>query len=273
MLVFPNAKINLGLRILSKREDGFHDLESIFFPVPWNDALEIALDRTGKPGEIRLRTTGLPVPGVAADNLVLKAYRLLHEKKPLPAIKVHLHKVIPMGGGLGGGSADGAFMLVALNDLLELRYALDELEKLAAELGSDCPFFIRNKPAFVSGRGELLSPIRLNLPFARLLLVNPGIHVHTGTAFSGVVPAVHTSDLKTVINTPSQWAQHLKNDFEKTVYQMHPELKQLKETLLQAGADYVSMTGTGSTHYAFFKKEIPALPALKKYTIWQGRPG
>jgi 4-diphosphocytidyl-2-C-methyl-D-erythritol kinase len=253
MISFPNCKINLGLHILDKREDGFHNLETFFYPLALHDALEII-----QAEKTVCTNSGLQIPGRADDNICLKAYHLLIKDFPeLPPIKIHLHKIIPMGAGLGGGSADGAFTLKLLNDKCNLNLSTDQLINYALQLGSDCPFFIINKPSIAVGRGEILEPLPIDLSGYKFLIVNPGIHVNTGWAFSQITPALPEKSIKKIILQPIEtWQKELKNDFEERVFNNHPEIKNIKDELYKQGAGYASMSGSGSTVYGIFKKEI-----------------
>ena len=253
MISFPNAKINLGLDVLQKRNDGFHDISSVFYPIPWSDILEII------PAEkLSFKTSGLPIPDSKAGNLCLQAYQLLQEKFDLPAVSIHLHKVIPIGAGLGGGSADGAFALKMLNQLFNLALPQSELQEMASQMGSDCAFFIANKPALAEGRGERLSEIDLpSLKGKYIFMINPGIHISTKEAYSGITPSYPTTACHELIQGEiSSWRNKLKNDFEPHLMQQYPLLSQLKEELYGAGALYASMTGSGSTVYGIFNQEI-----------------
>ncbi|HRI24846.1 MAG TPA: 4-(cytidine 5'-diphospho)-2-C-methyl-D-erythritol kinase, partial [Ferruginibacter sp.] len=216
MVVFPNCKINLGLNILRKREDAFHDLETVFYPVPFTDVLEVI--SSNHPS---FSITGYPVDGDASGNLCVKAYHLLKKDFPqLPEIKIHLHKAVPTGAGLGGGSADASFMLKLLNEKFTLGLSEQQLVSYALRLGSDCPFFILNKPCFAQGRGEILEEIPLNLSAYRILLINPGIHVNTGWAFAQIRPAVPERSIREIIMQPVEtWKTGLKNDFEDAVFE------------------------------------------------------
>ncbi len=263
MVVFPNCKINLGLRVLQKRADGFHDIETIFYPVPVRDALEII---TLPPAAVpQLTVYGLPIAGDPADNLCMKAWWLLKKDFPtLPAVAIHLLKNIPAGAGLGGGSADGAAMLQLLNRLFQLAITDPQLAGYALQLGSDCPFFILNQPCLASGRGELLSPVPIDLSGHQLVLVNPGIHINTGWAFS----QLNVNDLLTdyiplrqaMGQSPENWPPLLINDFEKPVFEKYPAMAALRENLYRMGAVYAAMSGSGSTVYGLFAKTIQ-LPA------------
>lgn len=255
MVSFPNCKINLGLNIIRKREDGYHDLETFFFPLRFTDALEvIAVEKANADNAIEFSSSGLIVDGNTDNNLCVKAYRLLKKDFPsLPAIKMHLHKAIPMGAGLGGGSADAAFTLMLLNNKFILKLSTTQLINYALQLGSDCPFFILNKPCFATGRGEVLEEIELDLSKYKLAIVNPGIHINTGWAFGQILPAQPAISIKKIIQQPvSTWKNQLTNDFEKPVLAEYPQLKALKEMLYNAGAVYAAMSGSGSTFYGIF---------------------
>lgn len=257
MISFPNCKINLGLRILGKREDGYHNLATVFYPLPVRDVLEIVKSTVNE-----LTVTGTPVAGPPEKNLCLKAWELLRQDFPdLSPVNVQLHKNIPMGAGLGGGSADGAFMLKLLNDKFHLQLSQEQLLQYALQLGSDCPFFIYNKPCLATGRGELLKPIELNLGNYSFLLVHPGIHVNTAWAFSQITASGETDSLEKLISLPvEQWKDVLKNDFEAPVMSHHPALQEIKDQLYASGAIYASMSGSGSCFYGIFqKKQLPEI--------------
>ena len=253
MISFPNAKINIGLYITEKRTDGFHNLETVFFPVGWSDALEIA-----ESDELRLTTSGISISGSPESNLVMKAYSLLRKDFDLPVLKIHLHKQIPFGAGLGGGSADGAFMLQMLNKLFNLNLSTDKLLDYAAVLGSDCPFFILNKPVFAAGRGEIMNEINLNVKGLYLLLVKPPIEVSTVKAFQNVIPRKPVVSLSELINLPvSDWKNNIINQFESSVFPQYPEITSIKAQLYNVGAVYASMSGSGSCVFGLFS-ELPA---------------
>jgi len=255
MVSFPNAKINLGLNVTRKRDDGFHDIETVFYPVACCDALEvIAAPNQDQP--YIFTSSGLKVDGNATDNLCIKAYQLLKKDFPsLPAVQIHLHKVIPMGAGLGGGSADAAFMLKLLDQKFKLQIDKEKLESYALQLGSDCPFFLTNKPCYATGRGELLEPVAVDLSSYSIVLINPGIHVNTGLAFSQLTPALPDHSLKEIILEPvTAWKDRVKNDFEKAVFAMHPAIGEVKDFLYEKSAVYASMSGSGSTVFGIFEK-------------------
>ena len=258
MLVFPNCKINLGLRILNKREDGYHNIETVFYPVSVKDVLEIIpfSDLTS----INFSSSGLVIDGETENNLCIKAYQLLRTDFPqIPAVKMHLHKTIPMGAGLGGGSADAAFTLQLINRQFNLNLSTTQLINYALQLGSDCAFFILNKPCAGTGRGEILEQIAVDLSGHQLILVNPGIHVNTGQAFAALTlnpKNRNLPSLKDIIKQPIfTWQNHLKNDFEEPVFKLYPAIKEIKESLYKIGAVYASMSGSGSTVYGIFEKQ------------------
>lgn len=258
MIVFPNCKINLGLHILAKRADGYHDLETVFYPIPLQDILEIILLPSEKKGIIELTQSGITVEGDLSNNICVKAYYLIKNHYPhLPGIKLHLHKQIPMGAGLGGGSADAAFLLAALNEKFELRIPHQQLSEMALELGSDCPFFLYNKPCIAYGRGEKLEAVSVNLSGWKIVLINPGIHISTADAFKGVQPRQAIPSLKEIIKlSPLVWKNRLVNQFEETVLTQHPALSQLKKELYTLGAVYASMSGSGSTIFGLFDRTV-----------------
>lgn len=257
MILFPNCKINLGLHILRKREDGFHDLETVFYPLPLRDALEVVTTE-----EMIFSQSGIEIPGDAADNLCARAYQLLKTDFPqLPAVHIHLHKQIPTGAGLGGGSADGAFTLKLLNTKYNLDIPDQRLEQYAAQLGSDCPFFIRNTACLAGGRGEIMEPLELDLSGYSFLVVHPGIHVHTGWAFSQLTPGQPNVPLREINwqDVPS-WKETLTNDFEKVVFTAYPAIGGIKEKMYKTGAVYAAMSGSGSAVVGIYpKNEIPVL--------------
>lgn len=263
MLLFPNAKINLGLHITGKRADGYHELATVFYPVLLKDMLEIVQSDEAATNlapqsnsTIIFTTTGLTIPGEPDKNLCVKAYHLLKKDYPeLAAIQMHLHKIIPMGAGLGGGSADGAFALRLINQKFQLNLSDQQLIHYAAQLGSDCPFFILNKPCFATGRGELLEPINLDLSNYQFILVNPHIHLSTKWAFEQLTPSKPQTDLRAIVQQPIEtWKNNLSNDFEAPIAKHYPEIQSIKDMLYANGAIYASMTGSGSTVFGIFSK-------------------
>ncbi|UCS95352.1 4-(cytidine 5'-diphospho)-2-C-methyl-D-erythritol kinase [Echinicola marina] len=266
MIQFPNAKVNLGLHITQKRKDGYHDIETCMIPIPLCDALEISTaEKTTYTG------TGLEVPGKEKDNIILKALKLLRKDfNELPHINIHLHKAIPMGAGLGGGSADGAFAIKMMNSLFDLHLEDWFLEDYAAQLGSDCPFFIENTPKIATGRGEILEPIKLDLAGCWIALINPQIHIGTKEAYAGISPKQPEHDLKKTLADRSLWKGQLKNDFEDSIFTRYPEIAQIKEQLYERGAFYAAMSGSGSTVFGLFEEE-PALSVWPKdYFTFKG---
>jgi 4-diphosphocytidyl-2-C-methyl-D-erythritol kinase len=255
---FPNCKINLGLNVLRKRNDGFHDIETLFYPIPLYDVLEIIpADKQSGHHETSLSISGINIEGNKEGNICIKAYRLLKKDfHDLPAVQMHLHKVVPTGAGLGGGSADAAFTLRLLDKNCNLNLSISQLVHYALQLGSDCPFFIFNKPCYAIGRGELLEPAAINLNSFKLVLVNPGIHIHTANAFAKITPSISGRSIKEITRLPvNEWKNELKNDFEEGTFTQYPEIKKIKDELYQAGAEYASMSGSGSTVYGIFKKD------------------
>jgi 4-diphosphocytidyl-2-C-methyl-D-erythritol kinase len=252
MLSFPNCKINLGLYITEKRSDGYHNLETVFYPVALRDALEVI-----PSAETRLHLSGGYVGGNAANNLVMKAYNLLHSQYPekLPPLDIYLHKAIPMGAGLGGGSADGAFMLSLLDEYCHLSLGREELAGFALQLGSDCPFFIYNSPQFAKGRGEQMQALNLDLSSYCIQLICPDLHISTAKAFSMIQPKLSSFDLRELPKLPiAEWKELLSNDFEAPVFAEYPELAAIKAQLYQQGAIYAAMSGSGSALYGLFHK-------------------
>jgi 4-diphosphocytidyl-2-C-methyl-D-erythritol kinase len=252
MITFPNCKINLGLNILQKREDGYHDIETVFFPVRLYDILEILPSYKNT----HLDVTGFSA-GEPANNLCIKAFNLLKKDHPqLPQVNIHLHKSIPLGAGLGGGSADAAFTLKLLDKKFNLNISKKRMFEYALELGSDCSFFLINKPCLASGRGEILETVNLSLTGHKIFLINPGIHINSGEAFKEIKPSIPGKKIKEIIQQPvEKWKDELRNDFEKVIFEKYPEIKRIKEDLYDEGAIYASMSGSGSTMYGIFKND------------------
>ena len=256
MITYPNAKINLGLNIVEKRPDGYHNLETVFYPINLQDALEVNL-REGED-EFSLKVSGVSIEGKPEDNLVVKAYRLLKKDYPnMPAIDIHMYKHIPTGAGLGGGSADAAFMIKLLNEKFKLNLSIEKMEEYAAILGADCAFFIQNKPVFASGIGNIFEPIQLSLKGYYLVLVKPDIFVSTKDAFAHITPMQPTQSLKEIIRMPVEtWRATMKNDFEESVFQKFPEIAAIKDKLYDLGAIYASMSGSGSSVFGIFREQV-----------------
>lgn len=249
--MFPSAKINLGLNVLFKREDGFHEIDSCMLSIPLFDVLEIL-----PFDHFEFKQTGLDIEGDDSNNLIVKAYELLKSKYNLPPVYMHLQKHIPMGAGLGGGSADASFTLLGLNQLFDLKLTEKELLEFAGQLGSDCPFFILKQPQIASGRGEVLNEFALNLNDYFLKVINPGLHIGTKEAYGGVQFSEQKQYVKDILNQPMEtWKNDLKNDFETSAFQKYPQLAEIKGKLYKEGAIYASMTGSGSTLYGIFKEK------------------
>ena len=262
MIYFPSCKINLGLHILKKRTDGFHEIESGMLEIPFSDVLEIVPSET-----FAFQSSGLDIPG--EGNLCIAAWQLLEKDFGLSGAKLHLHKTIPMGGGLGGGSSDAAHTLIAIDQLFNLGLTTKQLETYAAQLGSDCPFFIRGGLQLATRRGEVLEPLTVQLPELFVVLVNHGIHVPTKEAYANVQPDDQRTSLKEVLEQPlATWKENLVNDFERSVFQQHPLLAATKQELYDAGAVYVAMSGSGSTLFGLFT-ETPGKISWSKEPVFQ----
>ena len=266
MVVFPNAKINLGLNITKKRQDGYHELETFFYPVPWQEALEIV-----EAEKTKVAVSGISVPN-DGDNIVLKAYQLLKSDYDLPPVQIHLHKVIPIGAGLGGGSADAAFTLKLLNNLFKLGLNDSQLMKYAVSLGADCAFFIKNKPMLATGIGEQLTEVDISLEGKFVLLVYPDIHIATKEAFSNIKPKKPAMSIRQFLVEKKihNWKLMLKNDFEPGLFEKYPILRELKQQLYDSGAIYASMSGSGSCMYGIFDGN-PQINFPEHYKTWSGR--
>lgn len=252
MIVYPNAKINLGLHIVNKRPDGYHNLETIFYPLDVKDKIEIE-----ESSEFSFNLEGLKIDGDVESNLVVKAYRLLQKDFDLPNVKISMQKNIPFGAGLGGGSADASFTLKALNEIFNLSLEDDVLASYASKLGADCPFFIYNKPMLATGIGTELSPIELSLEGYKIEWVKPNVHVSTADAYRHVKPKQPAFDLRELPNIPvEEWKNCLVNDFEESVFAQYPELADIKQDFYNRGAIYAAMSGSGSTIFGIFKELV-----------------
>lgn len=274
MISYPNAKINLGLHVINKRDDGFHNIETIFYPINFSDMLECIENKAyAKNNKCVFVQHGLHISGNIDTNLVVRAYKLLDKELDLPPVLVHLNKLLPMGAGLGGGSSDAAYMLKMLNELFDLNLDTTSLESRAALLGSDCSFFIQNKPAYLFGKGHELQPFDLSLKGKYLVLVNTGVHSNTAMAYKyakrrEVIP-VHQSLKKQIQQPIGRWKNLLVNDFEPSVFESLPELKEVKNWLYKQGSVYASMSGSGASIYGLFD-EVPKLTGpLKKDVVYQ----
>lgn len=259
MIVYPNAKINIGLNIVERRSDGYHNISTLFYPVKeLKDILEITIDDSQQE-PLTFTQTGIQLDCAPENNLCIKAYNLINRIQSLPAMRMHLHKLIPTGAGLGGGSADGAFALKAINELAGNPIDNEQLMNLALELGSDCPFFILNIPCIGRGRGEILEPFELSLTGYYILLINPSIHINTGKAYQQSTPKLWDTKLETLLKMDiSGWKNNVINDFEGAVFSQHPTISSIKKWMYEQGATYAAMSGSGSTVYGIFKT-IPVI--------------
>ena len=257
MITFPKAKINLGLNIVEKRPDGYHNLETIFYPINLQDALEVTR-RENNDKEYTLHISGSPLEGEPEDNLVVKAYKLLKKDYPgLLPVDIHMYKHIPAGAGLGGGSSDAACMIKLLNDKFSLGLSTERMEEYAVKLGADCAFFIRNKPVFATGIGNLFEPVELSLKGYHIILIKPDIFVSTRDAFAEIKPVRPAVSLKEIVRQPMEtWKNSMKNDFEDSVFKKFPEIAAIKDELYDLGAVYAAMSGSGSSVYGIFKAPI-----------------
>lgn len=259
MIVFPNAKINIGLNVVAKRADGYHNLESVFYPIKIHDALEVVLS-----DEMQFTSSGISIPGNPENNLCLKAYQLINKDFDLPPVHIHLHKNIPIGAGLGGGSADCGFFIKLLSELCRLNLSVETMQNYARKLGADCAFFINNKPVFAHEKGDQFEDIALDLSTYFMVLVMPPVHVSTAEAYGGIQPKSAEFNLKLALKLPVQeWRNSVKNDFENSVFQHHPEIRLIKEALYQNGALYAAMSGSGASVFGIFKQK----PDLQKLEL------
>lgn len=258
MIVYPNAKINLGLNVVERRPDGYHNLETVFYPVNLQDALELKTIETDIPEcGYKLKVSGSILDGSPEDNLVVKAYKLIRKDYDFPAQKIHLYKHIPVGAGLGGGSSDAANMIKMLNEKFALGLTNETMENYAVQIGADCPFFISNKPVFATGIGDKFTPIELDLKGKTLILVKPDIFVSTKDAYALVEPKHPEKSLIESLSQPiSKWRDNVINDFEKSVFVKYPEIAAIKDRLYDLGALYASMSGSGSAVYGIFDSPI-----------------
>lgn len=267
MISFPPCKINLGLRVVAKRPDGYHEIETCFYPIPWTDILEII-----PSNELSFTSSGLVIPGNADDNLCLKAYRLLKADFDLRPVKIHLHKILPTGAGLGGGSSDAAHTLRLLNQIFDLKLSIEHLRNYASQLGSDCAFFVEDNPKIGTGRGEVLSEVQVSLAGKFIVLVNPEIHVSTPEAYAGIVLAPQLKQVRDVVarGDMQRWKTELINDFEPTVFKKYPAIARLKEKLYEQGAVYAAMSGSGSTVFGIFDAPVDLKNKFSPMMYWSG---
>jgi 4-diphosphocytidyl-2-C-methyl-D-erythritol kinase len=270
MIVFPNAKINLGLAIVEKRSDGFHNIETVFYPIGLSDSLELILAKNQSGANLRFTSSGIKIPGNSEENLCSKTYHLLSKDFELPKLQVHLHKTIPIGAGLGGGSSDAAYFLKALNELAELNLAFGELHHYARQLGSDCSFFVNNQPAFAQGKGDEMEPCKVSLSGMYLVLIKPPVHISTMQAYSEVKPEKPTHSVEEIVLQPiSSWKNKLHNQFENSVFKHCPQVKEIKENLYEEGAVYASMSGSGSSVFGLFEHPVKLKKTYSNCFIWQ----
>lgn len=273
MITFPNAKINLGLNIVEKRPDGYHNLETIFYPISIEDVLEIS-ELKDSDKEFELHISGRKIESKDEDNLVVKAYKLIKKDYDLPPIAIYLYKNIPSGAGLGGGSSDAAYMIKLLDKTFKLSLETKIMEKYASSLGADCAFFINNKPVFATGIGDIFHPIEFALDDLNIVVIKPDIFVSTREAFSQIAPKYPQKSLVEIIKHPiEQWKELMVNDFEKTVFQYHPQIAHIKNLLYDKGALYASMSGSGSAVYGIFHEENISINKedFRDCFVWQGK--
>ena len=268
MVTFPYAKINLGLSVPEKRPDGYHRIETIFYPISLTDILEII---PGTGPETVLQTAGLAIEGPPESNSCLKAYQMMSMHFSLPPVRIFLYKKIPSGAGLGGGSSDAAFTIRTLDALFNLNAGRDQLLRIAASVGSDCAFFFSDRPMLGTGRGECLEPVDLDLSGLRIMLVKPPCSVSTAEAYAGIIPKSASAPLKEIINLPlDQWQDRLVNDFEESIFRKYEQIQTIRETLFSAGAVYASMTGSGSAVYGLFESLAPDPSLFPGCFVWIG---
>jgi 4-diphosphocytidyl-2-C-methyl-D-erythritol kinase len=272
MITFPNCKINLGLWVTQRRTDGYHNIQTVMYPVPWCDILEIV---PANGTDTALTITGTPMYGLVEHNLCFSAWRLMADKYNIPPVNIHLHKVIPTGAGLGGGSSDASFTLRMLNDMFQLNLDNEILRSLAVQLGMDCPFFIENVPALSTGRGEFLKPVSLNLDGYYFVLVKPEVHVSTAAAFLGIKPFFRENSIDAFLASPVQdWKREVHNDFEKTVFELYPDIQEIKFAMYRKGAVYSAMSGSGSAVFGLFAENPVQIdfPGCEVFVTLLGRP-
>jgi len=270
MLCFPNAKINIGLNVIEKRLDGYHNIESVFYPIPLYDVLEV-IENSGSADGIQFQSTGISIPGNISDNLCVRAYNLIAKDYVLPKVKVHLHKIIPIGAGLGGGSSNAAFFIKLLNEKFELGISWGEQHNYARQLGSDCSFFITNKPVVAEEKGDVYESIAINLDGYYIAVINPAIHINTTDAYTHLKPQKPVSSLENdLLKLPMiEWRSKIKNDFEVSVFERFPLIDKLKQQLYKMGAIYASMSGSGSSVYGLFEKETNIKDHFKDHYVFE----
>lgn len=272
MILFPNSKINLGLNITSKRSDGYHNIETAFYPIAWSDVLEIQPCADSSAKTVNFSQSGIKIYGEINQNLCVKAYQLIASQHPIDSVQIHLHKIVPIGAGLGGGSSDAAFTLLALNKLFNLNLSVSTLQNYASQLGSDCAFFIHNVPLLATGKGDAFKPIDLTLTNYHILVVKPKVSVSTVEAYKNIIPATPAMSIQNILKTPvSEWRNCLVNDFEKNVFKKYPSIEKIKDKLYKYGAIYASMSGSGSSVFGLFQNQPDMKTLFRGYTVWQGK--
>jgi 4-diphosphocytidyl-2-C-methyl-D-erythritol kinase len=267
MVTFPSCKINLGLNVIGKRPDGYHNLVTGFYPVAWHDALEIVLSKN-----FIFTASGIPVPGPSVDNLCVRAFGMMQKEYRLKPVAIHLHKVIPIGAGLGGGSSDGAHTLLVLNDIFKLGLSSDKLKEYAARLGSDCAFFIENKAMVGTDRGEVLEPLDLSLKEKFIVIITPDVKISTKEAFSGITPRNPVHDLRRTLESRNivEWKHLVKNDFEDHLFKQFPIIEALQQKLYALGAVYACMSGSGSSVFGIFDNAVNLKKEFESLGYWSG---
>jgi len=272
MILFPNSKINLGLNIFSKRSDSYHNIETVFYPIAWSDILEIQPGVNNPAKAVTFTQSGIKIYGEPNQNLCVKAYHLIAAHHPITAVQIHLHKIVPIGAGLGGGSSDAAFTLLALNKLFSLKLSDSTLQNYASQLGSDCAFFIRNTPLLATEKGDHFTNVDLNLKDYHIVVVKPKISVSTAEAYKNVSPTSTSVPIKDILKLPiTNWKNHLVNDFEESVFQKSPSIEKIKEKLYKHGAIYACMSGSGSAVFGLFQKPTDMKTLFRGCTIWEGK--
>ncbi len=271
VIVFSNSKINLGLYILNKRPDGYHDISTVFYPIMWKDIIEIIPDFNHQ-NQINITNYGISLNIPIQENIIFKAYQLLLQRfKDLPSLNVYLYKQVPFGAGLGGGSANAAFFLKSCNTLLNLNLSKEELKSIAASLGADCAFFIENTPCLASGKGDILTPIKLHLSSYYIYVIYPNIMISTKEAYQNITPKNKDIDLQKILQLPIEWwKENLNNDFEEGLFKQYPILSEIKQKMYEQGALYASMSGSGSALFGIFKKK-PSIKINPDYKTYLGQ--
>lgn len=268
MLLFPNSKINFGLYIVAKRNDGYHNIESILWPVPWRDILEVV---PAPDGKFQFTQTGIPLQITDENNLVVKVWIFMQERFDLSPVHIYLHKTIPSGAGLGGGSSDAAYTIKALNSLFSLKLSTKRMQSFAAKFGSDCPFFIDEKPHFVAGTGTLLAQTKLDLTGYHIGIIKPDISISSAEAYKNIELKSSPSHWENVTSYPYEWRHKVVNQFEEWLMLKNPELMQFKDKLYSHNAFYASLTGSGAAIYGLFEEAPRMNEWFPDMLTWQGQ--